>query len=229
MREPRVPRQRSSARRDRPAAFRRRPQGFRQSRSGRIALIRKPASGWASALATQEASAGATPGDRSPHKRAVPPSAQGRRSETGLGHNQPRRRGPDARARMKGGLDPRVATHLLIAKSTTGSSGHAGSVSPRPGCRAQGAPVDGDGSLVLLSMQVRLIPRRPTRSDGTGGNATDRPAGARRASPRRAGLPRAQHWQRRAVTVCQLRSRGRRQTGESGVVRVSRSSGSGCA
>ena len=35
------------------------------------------------------------------------------------GHNQPRRRGPDARARTKASLDPRMAAHLLFANCAT--------------------------------------------------------------------------------------------------------------
>jgi hypothetical protein len=36
-----------------------------------------------------------------------------------VGHNQPRRRRPDARARTKASLDPRVAAHLLFATCAT--------------------------------------------------------------------------------------------------------------
>jgi hypothetical protein len=41
-----------------------------------------------------------------------------------LGHNQPRcRSGPDARARTKASLDPRVAAHLLLANRGSLRSG----------------------------------------------------------------------------------------------------------
>jgi hypothetical protein len=37
----------------------------------------------------------------------------------GIGHTRSRPRGPDARARTKAGLDPRAATHLLVADCAT--------------------------------------------------------------------------------------------------------------
>jgi len=52
---------------------------------------------------------GALPLDhQSNHQPAV-------RVSTPPGHEQPRLRGPDARARTKAGLDPPIATHLQVA------------------------------------------------------------------------------------------------------------------